>query len=481
MKSLFRDHKFVIPGLFALFILIPVIADVTANGEFDPYAFADAMARRIIWFGLLMTALYFLDLVNLRVQIGRGFVKQIAGTLRRKEGKRAAILDLRDARKLLASAEAAVLADDPEYAVMVADHVRGDRRDLFRKHPILRYEYARTMLVLELLRNSLDEAKRHLAALIRSQKELSAIRSHLRDPEQQFFQACIRLLEDPGEEAVRKLRDVPREGLTPIRQALGLCLLIRHYTQIGDARNRSLYKQSINGYFGDAVFLKEAGSEDIWVSHANVYARKPDPIMAFRFTAALVAAVIGILTAVEVIRDLRHGATNVVGWTAAALFAIGLGIFGSVRPVKTFARIGLLFGAAFLAFVTVNLFNFYPVSKQILSDPIERAEELSGVDFMLDGAIESIGQSHEYELLQILLVRIDYGDPTRAEVGNEIIMSGLFFTQGAFLSTHGAQIPACIETELEYTGFRYMLLNMTEGTINEPAAVFGPDVMILLG
>ncbi|MDP3131189.1 MAG: hypothetical protein Q8N15_07655, partial [Bacillota bacterium] len=202
MKSMFRDRKYVILVLVVFVIAIPVISDLVTTGGFNPYAFVDAMVSRIVWFALFMTILYYYDLAVIRLRISRGKVKQTSELLKRNNGKRALILDLRDARKLIASAEAAVLAGETEYAVMVADHVRSDRRDLFQKSAVLRYEHARTMVLLELLRESADEAKRHYSAMTKALKGLPELRRAFREPEQKLFLACIRMLEVDTEDEV---------------------------------------------------------------------------------------------------------------------------------------------------------------------------------------------------------------------------------------------------------------------------------------
>ncbi|OHE40950.1 MAG: hypothetical protein A2Y16_03210 [Tenericutes bacterium GWF2_57_13] len=480
MKSMFRDRKYVILVLVVFVIAIPVISDLFTTGGFNPYAFVDAMVSRIVWFVLFMTILYYYDLAVIRLRISRGKVKQTSELLKRNNGKRAPILDLRDARKLIASAEAAVLVGETEYAVLVADHVRSDRRDLFQKSAVLRYEHARTMVVLELLRESADEAKRHYSAMTKALKGLPELRRAFREPEQKLFLACIRMLEVDTEDEVLKLREAARECTSPIRQALVLKMIIRHYDRIGRIQSRDSYSTLLKEYSGDAAFLAAAGCRDTWIKQPGVFEKRIDPKLMFAYSAALLAASIALLTTLNILSNLRHGGTNVVGWTTAAVFAIVLGILGSFRPLRAFARTGILFGILFLFFATVSLFDFYPLSTRILSDPIEKAETISGIDFMLDGKISSIGQWHEYDILQILEVRVSYGSPTNTQLATEIGTSGLFMTKTNLESAVGDDIPDVIEEALDYSGNRYMLVNLTEGTFNVLSAEPGPDVMLLI-
>jgi len=479
MRSLFRDQKYPILVLFVFIVVIPVLGALTGYA-FDFYAFVDATAYELVFFALTVMLLYHLPLWTTWYAIGiRCAVGNLTSKLQRRNGKRVPVLDLRDARILVTMAEATILSGDATYGIAVIDHVRGDRRDLYQNHAILRYEIARAMLILAMLGNDSEEARRQLGVLLREWKKLSPVRIEMRRAETDLFTACVRLMDDGGETEVAKLRAAARKDVGPMLEALALHVFVIHYEERKDYEKRDDFRRMLQVYSGDAAFMKGAGCRMTTLTY-RAFSPERNVRGALVAMSGLLSLLLGIGLVVNMVQNLRHGGTFVVGWTVQAVIAVVLGAIAAKSAWKRFARAGLVLGVAALVFFASFSFSLADLRTSILLDPLKRAEAITGIDFMLEDGVMEVGSASNYEILMVTRVTVNYQGSFHDELVTELLDGTTFMSGSVLLNRLGDAVPDSIRNDFYVVPTYALFVNLTEGTMNVRPNEVGLDVVLFI-
>ena len=481
MKSTFRDHLYFIIILAFLTLFLPLFNVLVALEGFNLYLFVDKFAAGLCWFGLLFYALTQSRIARIKFEKDRQMsVKSITSRLQRMNAKKMPVLDARDAHILLLMAEAAVLSGDETYGAAVAEHVRGDRRDLHLKHPIIRYDYARTMMVLALERRDHEEARRFLSSFTRAWNELSAYKKYVREGEKNCFVAMVKLLETNAPEDAQKLLAAVRACNIPVRHVEALWLLIRHYESVKDRQNADYYATILKDYSGDLRCMVDFGCRPTGSYTRIGFAYRRDVKGVFRSVLGGFSCLLGASIVWDIFISIRYGNMNEAAWVVLSGIAIVLGGFGLVRPVKNLAKTGILLGIAFFVFAATISFDFQVLSWDIRISPLEEAETISGVDLELDGSFLQASYGGEYTILQIQKIGFHYLSTTGETVDQNIMASGLFHTKTAVLRDYGEVIPQVVADMMQGNDCQYLLVNLTEKTVNALPTVSGPYMYLVI-
>jgi len=481
MKSTLRDHVY-----FVIFLVLITVGIPYAEVLFDPdgfnlYRFVDVAVSGLIWFGVLFYGLSMIRPAwNRYLRKRRCAVKGITSNLQRMNAKMMPVLDIRDAVQLLEMAEAAVLSGDEAYGIAVAEHVRGDRRDLHLKSALIRYDYARVLLVVGLEHHDFEEAKRNLSALTRAWNELPSYRKVVLEGEKNLFQPLVKLLETDASEEADKVQNAIRRCRFPVRHVEALWILIRHYESVKDRQNTDYYATILKDYSGDLKCMVDFGCRPVGSYMHIGFEYQWDMKRIFRSVLGGLSCLLGVLVAWDIFISIRYGNMNEAAWALLSGIAIVLGGFGLVHPVKNLAKTGILLGVAFFVFAATISFDFQALSWDIRISPLEEAETISGVDLELDGPFLQASYGSEYTILQIQKIGFQYLSMTGETVDQNIITSGLFHTKTAVLRDYEEVIPQVVADMMQGNDYQYLLVNLTEKTVNALPAVSGPEMYLII-
>ncbi len=134
-----------------------------------------------------------------------------------------------------------------------------------------------------------------------------------------------------------------------------------------------------------------------------------------------------------------------------------------------------------LVFFAAYSFNLAPLREDVVLDPLRRVEAVTGLDFLLEDGVMTIGTGSEYEILMIVRVTLDYHGAVHQELRDNLLGTGGFVDGSDLLNDLGEAIPDAIREDLYITlAHRCLFVNLTEGTVNEVPKEAGPDQVVLL-